>query len=372
MADLVREQVHRRGPISFEDFVEIALYAPDAGFYETGGQAGGHFLTSPSLGPLFGAVIARALDGWWRELGEPDPFVVVEAAAGTGMLARAVLAASPACAGALRYLLVERSETLRASQPVHVPLEPAANVLGRLEPGDEEDEDGPRVVPGGGPSFASLPDLPAGPFVGVVLANELLDNLPFVLLERGAEEWLEVCVDDQLREVLVPASPAVNAEADRLAPTASRGARIPVQHRAVGWVRDAVRLLQKGRVVVVDYAVAATAELAGRPTSEWIRTYRTGSRGLSPLEAAGGQDITCEVCVDQVARAAPLASDRTQAEFLAAWGLADLVDAARVEWEAGAAAATLDALKAKGRISEAEALTDPGGLGAFRVLEWVV
>ena len=54
----------------------------------TGGSAGraGDFLTSPEVGPLFGAVLARALDAWWEELGEPAPFTVVEAGYVLGLL----------------------------------------------------------------------------------------------------------------------------------------------------------------------------------------------------------------------------------------------------------------------------------------------
>ncbi|TMK87491.1 MAG: class I SAM-dependent methyltransferase, partial [Actinobacteria bacterium] len=51
--------------------------------------------------------MARALDDWWRDMGEPDPYVVVEAGAGAGTLARHVLDAQPRCAPALRYVLVE-------------------------------------------------------------------------------------------------------------------------------------------------------------------------------------------------------------------------------------------------------------------------
>ena len=83
--------------------MEAALYDPEDGFYASGGSAGrrGDFLTAPEVGPLYGAVLARALDTWWAELGRPDPFVVVEAGAGPGTLARSVLAAAPACLPAL-------------------------------------------------------------------------------------------------------------------------------------------------------------------------------------------------------------------------------------------------------------------------------
>ncbi|HQV56377.1 MAG TPA: hypothetical protein PKV27_00085, partial [Ilumatobacteraceae bacterium] len=77
------------GPIPFDEFMSLALYGV-AGFYSVGGRAGrrGDFITSPEVGPLFGAVLARALDAWWADLGSPDDFTVVEVGAGPGTLAR--------------------------------------------------------------------------------------------------------------------------------------------------------------------------------------------------------------------------------------------------------------------------------------------
>jgi len=306
----------------------MALYEPGLGFYETGGSAGrrGDFLTSPEVGPLFGAVLAGALDGWWRELGEPAPFTVVEAGAGRGALARAVLAAEPACVGALRYVAVERSSALRAQQPAGV--EPAAV-------------------------------MPAEPFVGVVVANELLDNLPFGLLERQAGGWAEVRVTEDLREVLV----AVDEDPGVVAAV---GARIPVQRGAADWVAAASELIQGGRLIVIDYA-DTTPSMASRPWEEWVRTYRGHGRGSAPLSDLGAQDITCEVAVDQL----PIpTSNCSQAEFLRQHGIDDLAGEARAAWQARAHIGDLQALKARSRVGEAAALTDATGLGGFRVLEW--
>jgi SAM-dependent MidA family methyltransferase len=320
-------------------------------------------VTSPELGPLFGAVVARAFDAWWDDLGRPDPFVVVEAAAGAGTLARAVLDAAPTCAPAMRYLLVERSPALRERQHASVAAEPAAWVLGPAAAGDDEDE-GRRSLPGRGPLVASLAELPVGP----------LDNLAFALLERRGGAWLEVRVgegdDGQLEEVLAPALPALAAEADRHAPDPPEGSRIPLQHQAQEWLRRALRLLERGRVVVVDY-VATTEELARRPWQGWIRTYRGHGRGGHPLDQPGDQDITCEVAADQLGRVRVPAIDRSQADFLRAHGLDELVEAARAEWRERAPVGDLEALRARSRVSEAAALTDLAGLGSLRVLEWV-
>ena len=106
-----------------------------------------------------------------------------------------------------------------------------------------------------------------------------------------------------------------------------------------------------------------------RPWTEWVRTYRGHGRAGHPLDDLGTADITCEVAIDQLP---PATIDRAQAEFLRAHGLDDLVAAARQEWTERAHIGDLQALKARSRVTEAAALTDPSGLGAFRVLEWEV
>jgi SAM-dependent MidA family methyltransferase len=363
------ERIHRHGPLPFSAVMEAALYDPEHGFFGSGaGSPGrrGDFLTSPEVGPLFGAVIARALDRWWDELGRPDPFVVVDAGAGTGTLAIAVLAARPTCAPALHYVLVERSPALRARHGEHLPLSPPATSLGVPGAGD-------------GPVVVSLADLPAGPFVGVVLANELLDNLPVDLVTRGDDGWYEVLIGVSsdatgtvASEYLVPAPPEAAAAAERWTPDAPTGAVIPWQRAAGEWVRDALDRIERGRLVVVDYGVRYTAELAGRPRHDVVRTYREHGRGDDPLVDLGRADITVDVCLDQLAHhAGEPTSVRTQAEFLAEHGIDELVEEGRRIWNERAHLGDLEAIRARSRIREAEALQDPSGLGAFLVVEWV-
>ena len=90
---VVADRCRRLGSIPFDELVELALYHPQLGFYASGGQAGrrGDFVTSVEVGPLFGAVVAAALDAEWRRQGEPDPFVVVEAGAESPFAALAKL-----------------------------------------------------------------------------------------------------------------------------------------------------------------------------------------------------------------------------------------------------------------------------------------
>jgi SAM-dependent MidA family methyltransferase len=377
---IVMEQIARRGPVPLSEVLEVALYDPQAGFYETGGAAGrrsGDFLTSPEVGPLFGAVVARALDAWWEEMGRPDPYVVVDAGAGPGTLARSVLDAAPTCGPALRYVLVERSAAQRRRHAQRkLPLEHPALAL----PPVDVDTEQPVPEASFGPFCTSLAELPrlAGTSA-VVVANELLDNLPFDLAERRGGTWHEVRVGlatsasaagRNLGEVLVPLDEARAALLDRFAPDVPEGGRAPLQQAAVDWLRTALSTAGKGgRVVVFDYA-STTADLAGRPQKEWLRTYRGHDRGVAALADLGEQDVTCEVAVDQLAAVRAPTSDQPQHAWLRSWGIDDLVAEGRLRWQASAHSPDLAALAARSRAPEAQALLDPTGLGAFRTVEW--
>lgn len=376
MLTRLKERIRRNGPVPYSVFVDAALYGPD-GFYTQGGGAGRRrdFLTSPEVGPLFGAVIGRALDAWWADSGYPDPFLVVECGAGPGTLSRAILSSQPSCGPALRYVLVDRSPTMREAH-ARLPLSPSDELLGAVVAPIGDDE--PAPLPGQGPIVASMGSFPAALDAHVVLANELLDNLAFDVAERTTAGWSDVLVGwdaaaQTFGEVVVPTAARRGAHCAGLAPDARPGDRIPLQEAAAGWVRDALDVVDRsgGRVVVIDYAASTTADIATWPWRDWCRTYRGHARGPDPLAAAGRTDITCDVAIDQLARVRAPVADRTQSAFLVAHGLDELVAEGREIWRQRGAVGDLAAVTARSRISEAEALTDPHGLGAFRVLEWL-
>ena len=324
-------------PLPFDEFMRQALYGSD-GFYTRpgGGHAGrrGDFLTSPEVGPLFGAVIAAYLDAEWQRLGEPDAFTVVDVGAGPGTLARSIIAAKPACSVALRYVAVEVSTPQRAQHPDTV---------------------------------VSQAAMPTDPFVGVIIANELLDNLPFRLAVNDGG-WREAFVltdgDGQRSELL---SAPFDPPPAQLLSSAPFGARVPLIEEAAMFVETSRGLLADGSLLVIDYGVALTAELAHRPWRDWLRTYRGNQRGDHYLTAPGSQDITTDVPFDQLPEADAM---RSQAQFLHRWGIAELVEEGKQVWAEQAARPGLEAMKMRSRISEAEALLDPSGLGGFLVAEW--
>ena len=325
--------------VRFDQFLDTALYG-EAGFYSSGGRAGrrGDFITSPEVGPLFGAVLARWCDAMWGEGGESDDFRVYELGAGPGTLARSILAASPRCLrdDPSRYVAVELSAEQRGRHPDGV---------------------------------TSLESLPEGPLTGVVIANELIDNVPFRLMvfDGGWREAWIVRDGDTASEILRDVDGQIPV---RLPDDAVLGARVPWHEQGAAMLRDVKNRLS-GRMLVIDYMVPTTASLAKRPWREWLRTYRDQERGSHYLRDVGRQDVTTDVCVDQLeAVVGPVQSVRTQAQFLQLWGIDELVEEGKRVWEAEAARPGLRAMTMRSRVSEAEALLDPTALGSFTVLSW--
>ena len=324
--------------------MRLALYGP-GGFYSSdepvhhGAGRRNDFLTSPEVGPLFAAVVARFLDNHWHRLGKPDPFNVVEHGAGPGTLARGVMAANPECAQALHYVAVEVSQRQRALHPMEVE------------------------------SVIAFPDhIDAH----VTIANELLDNLPFRLyvFDNGwREAWVSMARDGRFNEVL--RSPREDdAELVAKFPTAQLGARLPLQRAAGDWLRDAITHTPGGCVLIFDYARDYTLDTVSLNWREWLRTYRGHDRGGHYLLDAGRQDITVDVMIDQLSLVAPPLAVRSQAQFLQLWGIDELVAEGEKYWAEHAARPDLTAMRMRSRSAEAAALCDPTGLGGFSVIEW--
>src|SRR5919197_45698 len=111
----LRAEIVARGPITFAEFMEAALYDPAEGFYARPpvGEEG-HFVTSPHLSPVFGRLMARQVEEFWELLDRPSPFDVVEVGAGDGTLADQILGALPDdMSRRVRYTAVERSVATR-------------------------------------------------------------------------------------------------------------------------------------------------------------------------------------------------------------------------------------------------------------------
>lgn len=306
------QAVHRAadptGFLRFDRLLEIALYEPGYGFYDGPGAAVGRegaFYTATHASPLFAATLARRLLDELDALGAPENAVVVEAGAADGHLAEGVLGALADEAERprrLTYRLIERSATLRTK---------ALERLGRLAlPGGWEVEIGESVGSD-------------GPFEGAVVANELLDALPFRRVVRRGGLWREQGV----RVVGEAIEWAEGGTADdlELPREAANDLLLEVPTGAVGFLREVADHLLRGAALLLDYG-AEQPELERRWPRGTLAGWRSHRAVDRPLADLGEVDLSAFVNFTRLraaARAFGLAevAYRPQAEALVAWGL---------------------------------------------------
>lgn len=340
-------EIRRRGPLPFERFMAAALYDPAGGYFTTGGvrsQVQGDFLTSPEVSPMFGEMLARFVEREHRRAAVPDGWTVVEVGAGSGSLLGPLLAS---CQVEVEAWAVEASPQAR---------ERLAEVVGRA-----------RVV-------ETLGEVPA-PLRGVVLANELADNLPMAVAVRQEGEWRERWVGaegDELCLVDALVRPQVGAWLERFAGPVPEGGMVEVQLEAERWVQEALAMIEVGALVVIDYGDTAE-NLLPRRADGTLRTYRAHHLGPHPLDEPGATDITADVNFTALETAAREAGAEVelwrQDDFLADLGLRERLSQLRHrELELAREGNVMERLRVRSQRTEAETLLHPRGLGDFRVL----
>jgi SAM-dependent MidA family methyltransferase len=375
---VVRERIRANGPVTFAEFMAIALYDPQVGYYgRQAAQLGvqGDYYTSPELHPAFAALVLTQIEQVWEALDRPQPFVVHEAGPGSGIFARDLLdyarAARPDLYGALEYRLDEASPALRERQQRLLEREGHADLVGWVRStADRSADPRPRLptAPGQAAADGRLPTADDSP-AHFVIANELLDALPvhLVQLRRGRLEELFV-VERGGRLTLEPgppASPDLCAYFDRLGLAPGEGCRAEVNLAALDWMRAAARGLVRGLLLVFDYGYSA--EQLYRPIRRdgTLLCYYRHTLNSEPLARIGQQDLTTHVDFTSVRRAGEAAGLGTlglvsQQRFLKNLGWQDLRHAM--------ATAALRPGERDGNLRGLDELVRPDGLGRIAVL----
>ena len=202
----------------------------------------------------------------------------------------------------------------------------------------------------------------------MVVANELLDNLPPRVVRKAPTGWLELHIENGA-EVWHRAPKSAEDMASAVAPNAPIGATHPLHLKAAVWVNRAMKLLDRGRILTFDYGVERSEMFNDRPLGEWLRTYKGHRRAGVPYNDPGTCDITCDVAFDQLPGSPAIC---LQSDWLASKGIGTMTDWAREKWRDAAASPDSTAVAARQVLAEAAALTDRTGLGAFLVAEWQI
>ncbi|HTI99752.1 MAG TPA: SAM-dependent methyltransferase [Dongiaceae bacterium] len=298
--------------------MELALYCPQHGYYElkkdTLGRKG-DFYTSVGVGNLFGRLLAGQFAGWLTAAGGDRP-QIVEAGAHDGRLAADILGWlrewRPELYERLEYVIIEPSPNRRAWQQ---------ETLGELGTQVRWRENLPE--PGGAD----------GGFSGIIFSNELLDAFPVHRLgwDARAQHWFEwgvtAAADGFVWARLPGAFPVADLAPGLMELPAELQAVLPdgyvveVAPAAVQWWRQAALALRAGKLLALDYGLAASELFIPERTTGTLRAYHQHQVSADLLAQPGEQDLTAHVnftALEIAGRNAGLAPDglQTQAQFL--------------------------------------------------------
>jgi SAM-dependent MidA family methyltransferase len=349
---LVQRIAASDGCLSFEQFMEAALYAPGMGYYSAGARklgAGGDFTTAPEASRLFGACVARQCAEVLSTLGGGS---ILEIGAGSGRLAADVLSrlemlgVLPDC-----YRILEISADLRDRQRRHI-AQRLPHLQGRVRWLDRPPEE---------------------PFDGLILANEVLDALPVRRFRwfRDRVEELGVGLGDG-RFVWKPraASPEVAAACSQLAKAGGAwddGYVSEYCPRLIAWTKSVTHSLRAGAALWFDYGLPRSQYyLPERHDGTLVCHFRHRAHA-DPFMHPGLQDITAWVDYTLLAEASreaafTLSGFTTQSYFLAGLGIDQ-----EMQVIAGEDAAHFARLA-----NQARQLVMPGEMGErFKAMAWL-
>jgi SAM-dependent MidA family methyltransferase len=273
LSEIIIQKIRASGPLSFHEFMEMALYYPEQGYYTSPGEKlgkEGDYYTSCFLSSLFGSLIAKQLEEMWRLLGSKE-FTIVEYGAGTGRLCRDILhrlGRNEQLYEKLHYCIIERSAAMREKEKA------IANE---------------KIT-----WCQSIRDLPA--FTGCVLSNEVVDNFPVhqVMMQ---EALMELYVDyrNGFEEIWQPASLPVKQYLEQLQIVLPKGFRTEINLQAVQWITDIAAAIKEGFVLTIDYGYPSADLYADKRNSGTLVCYHKHRMNHSPYTNIGEQDITSHV-----------------------------------------------------------------------------
>jgi SAM-dependent MidA family methyltransferase len=332
-SEIISDEIKKRGPVSFARFMELALYCPDCGYYEvekdTTGRRG-DFFTSVSVGNLFGELLAFQFSAWLEEI--PDAkrqLQIVEGGAHSGTLARDILSwlneRQPKLCDRLEYVIIEPSARRREWQ--RESLQQLGNVVRWVACPEELADQG---------------------VAGVIFSNEMLDAMPVHRLgwNAAARQWFEwgVALEDE-QFVWVPLeiaeagaslpgdqNPSAQIQSSMSEEKSARRefrAIIPelppaleeilpdgfvteVCPAAVGWWKGAASVLRRGRLVTIDYGLAAEEFLSPERRGGTLRAYCGHHLSAEVLLNPGEQDLTAHVNFTRIQSAGECIGLRTE------------------------------------------------------------
>jgi SAM-dependent MidA family methyltransferase len=363
LQQLIVERIRHDGPITFAEYMRMALYESGYGYYVTGpARMGweGDYYTSTDVSPLFAHCMGRQLLQMWEQLGQPARFTVLEQGAGRGDLGRAI------CSWA-----AQETPLFHAALDYH-----ATDISTDQDALYSQSQDAINQVP------------------SVVLSNELVDAFPVHIVEKRDDRLYEVFIgvqDGRLYECLdEPSSQDVANYLDSCKipwRTFEDGWRAEINLDALCWMARTAELLlgtsskhkRRGFILTIDYGDTARKLYTRHRRCGTLACYFHHQLTNQPLAKPGEQDITAHVNFTALINEGRRHGLRLHALTTQRQWLTDMQIYEELEQIRQRDFAIIDQTRAsdQGQVAllkwydlrqRVMALTAPGGMGDFKVL----
>ncbi len=273
LPEIIKERISEEGSISFCDFMEMALYHPETGYYTSSRNnfgPNGDYFTSPNITPILGELIGKQIEEMWGIL-EKKPFTMVEYGAGDGSLCRDILLClknNQALYEQLTYFIIEKSPTARENEKKL--LTEKVCWIDNIEE--------------------------IGPINGCILSNEVLDNFSVHRVVMK-DDLMEVYVgyEDGFYEFLQPATKMLKEYFSELNVTLPQGFCTEVNLNALRWMKEINSALKRGFVLTIDYGYPSHELYRADKRLGTIACYNNHKVHDNIYNDIGKQDITSHV-----------------------------------------------------------------------------
>lgn len=328
LKEVIIDKINKNGKITFAEFMQMVLYHPQYGYYNSDMERIGRFgdyYTSPTVHRMFGELIAKQLEEMWKIVGE-GIFTVVEMGANGGWLCHDIIQCIkkeyPNFYDNFHYIIVETNPYAWEKQrlllnSIDVPYE-------NLFPDGHDKKVSWHTYTEEGFSF--------GRIQGCVLSNEYADALPVHRLKVENKILKEVYVgyntidfyetDDEI------SSPSLADYIETNKIYLKEGQEYEVNLAAAEWLRHASEKLNKGFIITVDYGDITDGIHCKNNTRSTVRCYYKHTVNRDYYKRLGEQDITADVDFTSLMNAGRLLGLEVtgftkQSHFLIALGILD-------------------------------------------------
>jgi len=317
----------KNNEISFSEFMQMALYEPQLGYYQNNlkkfGEQG-DFVTAPEMGQFFATCLANSLSGnsvngstdsseGSDRLLDFEMGSILEIGAGSGRLAcHLLIALTESSSQPDKYYILEPSAALQAQQRELLAKE----------------------IPDYFQNICWLQQMPES-FDGVIIANEVIDALPFDRIIKQSDSWYQLNV-----------SCSGNGFAERLGEKIAdhtlpdclhdrsvypQGYQAEIRPMASGWIAALAASLERGVIILLDYGYPQQELYHAQRAAGSLKCFISHHQHDDPFQHVGLQDITAHVDFTEIAVSAhenelAVSGFTTQAGFLLENGITELAE----------------------------------------------